>query len=215
MSLLTFIGFAKHSQNLDDKVVFLVSVLKQKNLEIEALKRKNVLLKSKVNGLMDFKSKWKLPLYSQLLKTSKDCEYYTGVTNLSLFQNLHDFIVPFIRRRWRGVSLTSKRLKRQFCKLPKGMGPARKIHSKDEFLLLLVRLRLGLREKDLADRFKISLSLTSNIIRSRLRGTADTLGKFVFVPDQEVLNDTKPPHFNPTKNLHSITDAKELFIETP
>ena len=83
MSLLTCNGFAKHSQNLE----------------------------SKVNGLMDFKSKFtcKLPLYLQLLKTSKDCEYYTGVTNLSLFQNLHYFIVPFIRRRWRGVSLTSKK----------------------------------------------------------------------------------------------------------
>ena len=95
------------------------------------------------------------------------------------------------------------------------MGPARKIHSKDEFLLLLIRLRLGLGEKDLADRFKISLSLASNIICSWLTGTADTLGKFVFVPDQEVLSDTKPPRFNPTKNLHSIIDATELFIETP
>ena len=46
MSLLTCNGFAKHSQNLE----------------------------SKVNGLMDFKSKFtcKLPLYLQLLKTSKD-----------------------------------------------------------------------------------------------------------------------------------------------
>ena len=110
VSLLTCIGFAKHSQNLDDKVVYLMNVLKQKNLEIEALKRKNILLKSKVNGLMDFKSKCtcKLPLYSQFWKTSKDCEYYTGVTNVSLFKNLHYFIVPFIHRRWRGVSLTSK-----------------------------------------------------------------------------------------------------------
>ena len=106
---MTCIGFAKQSQNLDDKVVFSINVLKQKNLEIEALKRRDVLLKRKGNALMDFKSKrtCKLPLYSQLLKTPKDCEYYAGVTNLSLFQNLHDFIVPFICRRWCGVSLTS------------------------------------------------------------------------------------------------------------
>ena len=51
MSLLTYICFATHSQNLDDKVVFLINVLNQKNLGIEALKRKNVLLKSKVNCL--------------------------------------------------------------------------------------------------------------------------------------------------------------------
>ena len=46
-----FSCFATHSQNLDDKVVFLINVLKEKNLGIEALKRKNVLLKSKVNCL--------------------------------------------------------------------------------------------------------------------------------------------------------------------
>ena len=95
------------------------------------------------------------------------------------------------------------------------MGPARKIRCKDDFLLVLMRLQLGLGEKDLADPFKTSLSLTSNIIRSWLRGTANALGKFVFVPDQEVLNDTKPPHFNPAKNLHLVTDAIELFIEMP
>ena len=131
-SLLTCIGFTKHSENLDDNVIFLINVLKQKNLEIEALKT------------------CKLPLHSPLLKTSKYCEYYAGATNLSLFQNLYDFIVPVIHRRWHGVSFTSKRLKQQFCKLPKSMGPARKIHSKDEFSLLLMRLQLGLGEKDLA-----------------------------------------------------------------
>ena len=41
------------------------------------------------------------------------------------------------------------------------------------------------------------------------------MGKFFFVPDQEVLNDTEPPPFNAAKNLHSIIDGTELFIETP
>ena len=36
VSLMTCVGFAKHSQNLDDKVVNLINFLKQKNLKIEA-----------------------------------------------------------------------------------------------------------------------------------------------------------------------------------
>ena len=40
------------------------------------------------------------------------------------------------------------------------------------------------------------------------------MGKFVFVSNQKIFKDTKPPHFNPTKNLHSIIDTKEIFIET-
>ena len=126
---------------------------------------------------------------------------------MSLFQNLHDFSVPVIRRRWRGVSLISKKLKQQFCKLPKRMGPARKIHSEDEFLLLLMRLRLGLGEKDLPGRFKIAFSLTSNVIHSWLRGATDPFGKFVFVPDQDVLNDTKPPHFNPANQEFTLNNC--------
>ena len=104
----------------------------QKKFDIEALKRKNVFLKSKDNGLMNFKSKCtcKLPTDLQLLKKANDCEYYTAVTNLSLFQNLYDFIVPFIRKRWCRVSLNSERLQQQFCKLLKRMRPSRQIHRK-------------------------------------------------------------------------------------
>ena len=40
------------------------------------------------------------------------------------------------------------------------------------------------------------------------------MGKFVFVSNQKNFKDTKPPHFNPTKNLHSIIDTNEIFIET-
>ena len=53
MSLLTYIGFTKYSQNLDGKVVFLINGLKKKNLEIEALKGNNILSKIKVSGLMN------------------------------------------------------------------------------------------------------------------------------------------------------------------
>ena len=55
MSLLIYIGFNKYSQNLNGKVAFLINALKKKNLEIEALKRNNVLSKIKVSGLMDSK----------------------------------------------------------------------------------------------------------------------------------------------------------------
>ena len=122
-----------HENNIPFGKHFVHSLLNpQKNLDIEALKRKSVFLKSKDNGLMDFKSKCtcKLPTDSQLLKKANDCECYTAVTNLSLFQNLYDFIVPFIRKRWCRVSLNSERLLRQFCKLLKRMRPARQIHRK-------------------------------------------------------------------------------------
>ena len=106
-------------------------------------------------------------------------------------------------------------LKRKFSSVPKRMGPERKLTSKDEFLILLMKLRLGLLEKDLASRFGISLTTTSTIVRTWLKVSSSILKSMVQVPDLAALNATKPVHFNGISNLHSIIDATELFIETP
>ena len=120
-----------------------------------------------------------------------------------------------MRRRWVGLKETKTKLVRKFCKTPKRFGPKRKLHGKDEFLLCLMRLRLGLLGEDLQDRFNVSSALCSRIFSSWLRASAQVLGTNVFVPDQGTLNVTKPPHFKPAHNLHSIIDGTEIFIETP
>lgn len=73
----------------------------------------------------------------------------------------------------------------------------------------------GLLGKDLQQRFGISSALCSKIFGVWLRASAIVLGNCVYVPDQDTLNDTKPPHFKPIRNLHSIIDGTEIFIETP
>ena len=103
-------------------------------------------------------------------------------------------------------------LKWLFHKLPKKMGPVRK-----NFLLLLMRMKIDLAEKDLTDTFKLLLILTCNIIRSFLRGTADTLRKFVFVPDQGVSNKTKPAHSQPehsqpTNEMYTLALMLQIFL---
>lgn len=128
---------------------------------------------------------------------------------------LYDVVHPFVRRRWKGLQCTSTALKRKFKNVPKRMGPDRILHGKDEFLLCLMKLRLGLLGKDLQYRFNISIASTSRIFSSWLRACALTLGKLVFIPDQGTLNLTKPPHFKPVKNLHSIIDATKNFIQSP
>ncbi|KAL5008430.1 hypothetical protein ScPMuIL_014011 [Solemya velum] len=117
-------------------------------------------------------------------------------------------------RRWRGVSAISNKI-RKFTRKPKRFGPNRRIQSTDEFLLTLMRLRLGLLNFDLAKRFTISESLASQIFQSWLKAMANVLGKMVYIPDQESLIATKPDRYRHLPGLHSILDCSEVFIETP
>ena len=50
-----------------------------------------------------------------------------------------------------------------------GHGRSQALSSFNEFFLVLVRLRLGLLERDLAYRFKISVSTVSRICRTWVR----------------------------------------------
>ena len=101
------------------------------------------------------------PLYEVLLSSAENTKFYTGIQSKSLFLKLPDFIKPFVRQRWRGVSTVSTDLKRKFSGIAKRMGPQRILDSMDEFLLTLMRLRLGLLLTNLQYRFKVSCSLTA------------------------------------------------------
>ena len=157
----------------------------------------------------------KLPTYKRLLINNKKCDFYTGVTTIPIFESLHDIVSPLVNRRWRGVRCTSTAIVRNFRKQPKRFGPARKLCSKDEFLLLLMKLRLGLLNQDLSDRFKISVGLTSSIIASWLKAASAILGPMVYVPDKENITSTLPKRFRTMPDMHSILDGTEFFIETP
>ena len=131
-----------------------------------------------------------------------------------MFNKLHDFIAPFIKKRWKGVKVVVKNARR--CLNPgKKRGPSRKLHSKHEFFLTLTRLRLGLLLNDLSGRFAISAALCSQVFLCWIGATAKVLKPMVFQSDQGVLNVTAPNRFSGIRNIHSIIDCSELFIETP
>ena len=195
---------------LKSTVSFLSLKLKQQINKSNSLQNNITKLAKKIK-----KCNCETPLHKKLLISSKDCAFYTGIKSSNLFDSLHDIISPYVRRHWRGAKYNSSKITRKFKKEPKRMGPVRKLGSKDEFMLMLMRLRLGLLVQDLSNRFKISVPLTSSIISSWLRASAIVLKSVIFVPDQGILNATKPPHFKSVTNLHSIIDASEIFIQTP
>lgn len=150
----------------------------------------------------------------KLLKSDNDVAFYTGIPNKNLFEKLHSFVSPYVNRRWTGVGSILKDV-RKFKKSPSRFGPNRKMTSKSEFLMMLMKLRLGLLSKDLAKRFDISETLCSRIFLSWLRACSILFKPLLNFPTHEALVGSKPERFRSLPDLHSIIDCTELFIETP
>ena len=106
---------------------------------------------------------------------------------MELFNALHEYIASFVKRIFKGASCVSTKLNNRFTRSPKKFGPERKLESKEEFLLTLMKLRLGSIVKDFSPRFKICAALTSQIFHAWIRAMAEGLKHYVYVPDSDVI----------------------------
>ena len=97
--------------------------------------------------------------------TQKKMNFYTGLSSIKLSEAVYNLLSPYIARLlyWRGTKriISSKIRPRTFVQLSQ-----KKLTSKNEFLLILMRLRLGLLNEDLAHRFGISTTICSNIFKT-------------------------------------------------
>ena len=80
-----------------------------------------------------------------------------------------------------------------------------------------MRLRLGLLNEDLADRFGISTTMCSNIFKTWIRFIAQTLGKLVAWLTKQNIMKNMPKIFCKAghSRLRVIIDCSEVFIERP
>ena len=154
------------------------------------------------------------PLFKTLLKNNKKCLFYTNISSLELFHQLHDNVKGFVRSRFYAKKRT---LANPLNKVhtPKKPGPDRKLNSVDELLLTLLKLRLGLLFEDLGDRFGVSKSCASKIFQSWIRALSLCLTSLIFLPEEENIQNTTPTRFRGFHRLNGIIDCTEIFIETP
>ena len=185
----------------------LIQNFKTLAFHVQKLTTENNRLKAEISALKSRK------YVDKVLDTESNVNFFTGLQSRKVFDKLHSLISPYVNRRWLGVN-TSKHI-RKFSGEPKRFGPARKLSSKAEFLLTLMRLRLGLMGKDLSKRFDISESLCSRIFFTWLKACSKVLGSLVYMPNEEEVIGSKPKLFKNIPDLHSIIDCTEIFIETP
>ncbi|XP_065675752.1 uncharacterized protein LOC136091960 [Hydra vulgaris] len=193
----------------------LLNELSNKNKLLDELVNKNKLLLENNKILRRKLAKYESQkFYRKILDTDENVLFYTGIQNKEIFNAIHNIVFPVIRRKWNG-SYTKSIINRKFKKFPNKLGAKTKLCTKDEMLLTLMKIRLALTEKDLSHRFNISVSLASRIFVTWVKGLASVLHHLIFIPDKGALNFTRPKRFDHIKDIHSIIDATELFIETP
>ena len=117
-----------------------------------------------------------------------------------------------VHRKWL-PKLLKLIVKRTFLSSPHRFGSDWKLPSIDEFLLMMMRLRLGSLNSDLAERFCISPTITSQIFKMWL--VSKVIGSMVYWPDKEQVIATKRSRFRHLPDLVSIIDCSEIFIEKP
>ena len=132
-----------------------------------------------------------------------------------MFNMLFLLLKPYISRAryWRGSKHARSKVRHRY-----GNIRGKSLSYKDELLLTLMRLRLGLLCEDVADRFEVSKSVCSNIFTTMIKLISKVLGHalVVWLP-RENIRDNLPESF--VKKGHSkcrvILDCSEVFIERP
>ena len=140
---------------------------------VRILNKKISPLQSEIDHLKNQlrKCKCQVPIHKKLLITDEKSVFCTGFETYELFTKLHDFIDPFVKRRYHDYKNSLQcvlKLKRNFINSPKKMGQKRKLESKDEFLMMLMKLKLDALLKDIRDRFGISAAHCGRVCHARL-----------------------------------------------
>jgi hypothetical protein len=118
---------------------------------------------------------------------------------------------------WKGPAKVVSSKARVFRSSPKKFGPDRALSQKDEFLLTLMKLRLGSTNVDLGQRFGITAASVSNIFATWVKVLSSQLRCLIYNPPCEIVKQTLPKKFNKPgySDTCHIIDCTEIFIEIP
>ena len=93
---------------------------------------------------------------------------------------------------------------------------AHKLPVEDEFLMSLMKLRMGLSNIDLGERFNLSESTVNNILPTWLYYIYEVLGSLKIWPHRDIILKNAPQEFiDKYPNNTVIIDATELKIQVP
>ena len=199
----------KPCQKCNDKTNLISSLVEKVNKMSLQLKRAN---RDRMFNAKSSFFTWKK------IKTDAKMNFYTGIQSIAMFNVLYLLLQPYLPklRYWRRTKRTNtySKIKRRAVVIPR----TKILSHRDEMLLTLMRLRLGLLNEDLADRFGISPTICSNTFTTWIKLMSRILGGalVVWLP-RESIRDNLPEIFMKTghQKCRVIIDCTEVFIERP
>lgn len=134
-------------------------------------------------------------LINRIRGNDKMTMFYTGLKSWTLFEIIHDLVLPGI----------------EYCSIP----TKRSLPTEEQFLLVLMKLRLNLAEKDLAYRFHISQNTVSTYLTKWIDVMYCRLARnFMVWPTKEALEKSTPTNFRKKfPGVVSIIDCFEIPLE--
>ena len=137
--------------------------------------------------------------------------FYTGFPTYSLLESCFDFLGPAVHH------LSYNPRDDENCENPLQIGGRpHALPPLEEFFLVLVRLRLGLFEQDLAYRFGISQSTVSRVINTWINFMFLQFQQVPLWPSRDVVQSYMPQIFKDKyPSTRVIIDATEIYVEQP
>ena len=187
---------------------------------VETLSARVRELESRVTDLTnELEQSRKRHISTDALKHSdKLVRFYTGLPNYNAFLGLFQYLEAKAQRLhvWRGQKAEEQRAEhgatgRRSAQRKGG----RQLPLIDEFLAVLMRLRLGLLLEDICFRFGISSTYFSKLFTTWIVFLAKEMPLLFPWPSAEKVKFHTPPQFSRYPNTRIIIDCFELFIERP
>ena len=174
-------------------------------------------LKTRIGSLqkeLDFYKKREFKL-DNLKDDNSAIQFYTGFPSYKTLVTFYEYFEPKLSKLqyWnRRDAPDSYDYQEEGKKKP---GPKRSLTPLTEFFMVLIRLKVGLFVKDIADRFGISLGQFSRIFCTWINFLYQELQIVFPFPSQEQVRRNIPEQFSLYPTTRIVIDCTEIFVEVP
>ena len=178
---------------------------KELEQEIERLKKEVLKLKHEIDN-----SRFDIDKFKD---KPEDIAFFTGFSDYDTMMLCYDIVKEPAKNLSYGSHKRSVYNVQSAYSQP---GRPRKLSTFQEFVIVLMKLRLGLFNRDLAHRFRVSMTFVSITFRTWVRFLRAELEVLIRLPPREVLQLHMPPlfkEFYPRTAL--IIDCTEIEMERP